>query len=68
MQLLKTCFLLLFCLQFSFAEDGINFFKGTFKEAKALAAKEHKIIFMDAYTSWCGPCKRMAKNVFTDKK
>lgn len=35
------------------------------QEAQELAAKEHKIIFMDAYTSWCGPCKRMASEVFT---
>jgi len=50
------------------ADDGIKFFKGTFEEAKALAAKEHKIIFVDAYTSWCGPCKRMARDVFTQEK
>lgn len=24
-----------------------------------------KLIFIDAYTSWCGPCKWMDKNVFT---
>lgn len=29
------------------------------------AKKENKIIFFDAYTSWCGPCKVMAKDVFT---
>lgn len=42
----------------------------TFKEADwktqlAAAKKENKIIFFDAYTSWCGPCKIMAKDVFT---
>lgn len=68
MQFLLTYFLLFCCLQFSFAGDGITFFEGTFKEAKALAAKEHKIIFMDAYASWCGPCKRMAREVFTDSE
>ena len=47
--------------------EGIQFFEGTLKEAKELAAKEHKIIFIDAYTSWCGPCKRMAKDVFTQE-
>ena len=26
------------------------------------------MIFMDAYATWCGPCKGMAKNVFTDKR
>jgi len=47
--------------------EGIEFFHGTFEEAKALAKKERKIIFMDAYAVWCGPCKRMAKDVFTQK-
>ena len=26
---------------------------------------KEKIIFVDAYTTWCGPCKRMSANVFT---
>lgn len=25
-----------------------------------------KLIFVDAYTTWCGPCKTMAREVFTD--
>jgi len=29
---------------------------------------QEKVIFVDAYTTWCGPCKRMAKNVFTNTK
>ncbi len=30
-------------------------------------AKEAKrIIFMDCYTTWCGPCKMLDKNVFTN--
>lgn len=48
------------------ANNGITFFEGSLKEAQEMAAKEHKIIFMDAYTSWCGPCKRMASEVFSD--
>ncbi len=44
---------------------GIDFFQGSFEEAKALAKKEGKLIFVDAYTTWCGPCKRMSRNVFT---
>lgn len=32
------------------------------KEAK----KENKLIFVDIYTTWCGPCKWMDANVFTD--
>lgn len=45
---------------------GIRFESGTWAEIKAIAKRENKIIFVDAYTTWCGPCKYMAKNVFTD--
>lgn len=45
--------------------QGIEFFHGTFAEAQVKAKKENKQIFMDFYTSWCGPCKVMAKKYFT---
>ncbi len=28
------------------------------------ARAENKYIFMDCYTTWCGPCKYMSKNIF----
>lgn len=46
--------------------QGIEFFQGTWEEAKGLAAQEKKLIFVDAFAKWCGPCKRMASQVFTD--
>ena len=46
--------------------EGIVFFKGTWQQALEQARKENKLIFMDCYTSWCGPCKMLAKEVFTD--
>jgi thiol-disulfide isomerase/thioredoxin len=48
--------------------QGIEFFHGTWEEALEEAAKQEKVIFVDAYASWCGPCKRMAKSVFPDPK
>lgn len=43
----------------------IAFKEADWKTQLATAKKEKKIIFFDAYTSWCGPCKMMAKDVFT---
>lgn len=30
-----------------------------------IAQRSDKIIFLDGYTSWCAPCKKMEKEVFT---
>lgn len=46
--------------------QGIEFEHGTFQEALDKARAEGKPVFMDCYTSWCGPCKRMAATVFVD--
>ncbi len=50
------------------AAEGIEFFHGTWEEALEMAAAEDKLIFVDAYTTWCGPCKRMAATVFTQEE
>lgn len=47
--------------------QGIEFSEGTWSEIKEIAQKENKLIFFDANTSWCGPCKWLAKNTFTDE-
>ncbi|MCK6609145.1 MAG: DUF255 domain-containing protein [Bacteroidia bacterium] len=48
-------------------DEGIQFFTGTWQQALDKAKKENKYIFLDAYASWCGPCKMMKKKTFTDK-
>lgn len=50
------------------AKEGIHFIEGSWAEVKAEAKKQNKPIFMDAYASWCGPCRLMAATVFKDKK
>jgi thiol-disulfide isomerase/thioredoxin/tetratricopeptide (TPR) repeat protein len=44
--------------------QGIVFEQGTWKEVLEKAQKANKPIFVDVYTSWCGPCKMMSKNIF----
>lgn len=48
--------------------DGIQFRGMTIEEAKKEAKASGKIIFIDAYTDWCGPCKKMAATSFKDPK
>ena len=45
--------------------EGIRFFKGTFEEALKEAKKQGKPLFVDFYATWCGPCKKMEKTIFT---
>lgn len=59
--------LFIFVATFSFAQDEIKFQDIPFKDLIAKAKKENKIVFIDAYASWCGPCKMMEKNIFTQK-
>jgi addiction module RelE/StbE family toxin len=56
------------CLSFSFVFGQIAFENNhTLDMLKAKAKKEKKLIFIDAYTTWCGPCKWISANIFTDK-
>lgn len=59
--------LFLFSTLAVFAQEAIQFQELPFKELVAKAKKDNKIVFIDAYASWCGPCKMMERNVFTKK-
>ena len=48
--------------------EGMRFFEGTFEEALQLAKKENKLIFMDCYGPWCGPCAQMVRLIFPLKE
>lgn len=46
-------------------EEGIKFYYNL-EEAKKVAKAENKLIFLDGYASWCGPCKMMDRKVFSN--
>ncbi len=46
--------------------QGIAFNHDTWTEVLARAKAENRLIFMDAYTTWCGPCKMMTAKTFPD--
>lgn len=47
------------------AQD-VQFFQGDWQALNAAAELQNKIIMVDAYTDWCGPCKEMDKVMFHD--
>ncbi len=57
-----------FAFSMNVFSQGIEFEYGTFDEALAKAKAENKMVFMDCYTAWCGPCKRLASQVFPQKE
>lgn len=49
-------------------DEGIQFYEATWKDVQDKAGKEKKLIFMDIYATWCGPCKMLQKRTFPDKE
>ncbi|MFK5959717.1 MAG: thioredoxin family protein [Lutibacter sp.] len=48
--------------------NGIQFTERSWKEAIKEAKKQNKLIFLDIYATWCGPCQRMKKTTFNNEK
>jgi thiol-disulfide isomerase/thioredoxin len=66
-QLFALLFIFSMSASYTVAQNrSIEFNHGTFSEILAQAKKENKMIYIDCFTVWCGPCKWMAKNVFTN--
>lgn len=44
--------------------QGVEFDTTSFETALAKAKAENKYLFVDVYTTWCGPCRHVSQNVF----
>ena len=58
------------CILFTFpllAQHGVNFRDLSYEQALEQAKLENKLLFIDCYTEWCGPCKKMMNEVFPQK-
>ena len=62
----KLLCILIFCLVPSLAiGSGVEFYKGSWNEVLEEAGRQSRLVMVDVYTDWCGPCKVMDMEVFT---
>jgi thiol-disulfide isomerase/thioredoxin len=59
-------FLILASINIKAQNNSIEFIDNDWKQAIENSKEFDKLIFVDAYTTWCGPCKWMAANIFTN--
>ncbi len=64
----KLLIFIFLALSISSFSQGTKFFDGTWADALAKAKEENKLIFVDVSTTWCHPCKKMKKEILTQKK
>lgn len=65
---LLAVFMVFGLLSFKTSDKAQIQFSTSLEKAKAIAKKENKILFVDNYTTWCGPCKKLDATVFKDEE
>lgn len=46
--------------------EKLNYYSGSYANALKEAKTQNKLVFIDAYTDWCGWCKKLDKTTFKD--
>ncbi len=64
---MKTIFtLLILSLIWGCTQEPTSYFDNDYKSVFKNAKNENKMVFIDFYTNWCGPCKLFEKEIVTD--
>src|SRR3984885_4858283 len=61
------CIFSLFVAVYNCNGQQIQFSDKSLEQIKSQAKISNKIIFIDAFATWCEPCKEMEKNIFTNR-
>ncbi|MBN8836442.1 MAG: thioredoxin family protein [Sphingobacteriia bacterium] len=74
-KLLNISIIVMALLAFAFVQKtsitnitGINFIEQDWDKALNTAKLQKKLVFVDVYATWCGPCKMLKRKAFADKK
>src|ERR1700738_1368954 len=59
---------LLMILPVARAAESPPFSEITFEDALKQASLANKVVMIDFFTTWCGPCKLLDKNTWTDTR
>lgn len=60
--------MLMVSMLLSFMAVESPFVEGKFEDILKRAKTEKKLVFVDVYTTWCGPCKLLDKTTWKDEK
>jgi thiol-disulfide isomerase/thioredoxin len=67
-RLTLVCLFAALPLAVSAAASAVPFRPLSLEDAEKAAATEGKLVFIDFYTTWCGPCKMLDEQTWTDAK